>query len=158
MNQNIFKYEIKDLLSKKIFGISLIIAGINCLFSKTSVAISFGITIIFVGLIFVLNRGFEIDKSKHKLREFISFFGLKYGLWSDYQQPQYISVFKMKVTNRRGNKTLSVINVNLFDSNDRSKTVYQTGSKEDAFTIATFLKETLDVKVLDATTNESKWV
>ncbi len=158
MNQNIFKYEIKDLLSKKIFGISLIIFGIICLFSNATKSISLGITIIFIGLIFIVNRGFEINKSKYKLREFISFFGLKYGLWFDYNMPQYISVFKMKVTDRRGNKSSSVINVNLFDLDNRSQTVYQTGSIEDAFEIANFFKEVLNINVLDATTKESKWI
>ena len=42
--------------------------------------------------------------------------------------------------------------------NKQHMTVCQTGDLEVAFEIAKFFRETLNINVLDATTNESKWL
>ena len=92
-----------DLFGKKIFGFSLFIFGIGSLFYNNSKVIPFGIVTILLGCSFISYRGLEINLEKKVMREFVSFLGIKFGSWIDYKDPEYISVFTMKFTNRRGN-------------------------------------------------------
>jgi hypothetical protein len=150
-------YSKDDLISKKVFGISLTIFGICYLFSKTASSISIGITSIYISILITSIRGIEINTKENKLREFISFFGIKLGGWKDFNNPEYISVFTAKYYDEDGSKN-EILNINLFFENKQHITVYQTGDLEVAFEIAKFFKETLNINVLDATTNESKWL
>jgi hypothetical protein len=150
-------YSKDDLISKKVFGISLLIFGICYLFSKTVSSISIGITSIYIGILITLIRGIEINPEENKLREFISFFGIKLGGWKNFKKPEYISVFKAKYYDGDGSKN-EILNINLFFEKNEHLTVYQTGDMEEAFKIADFFKEVLNVNILDATSSESKWL
>lgn len=150
-------YSKNDLISKKVFGISLAIFGICYLFSKTASSISIGITSIYISIVITSIRGIEINTKENKLREFISFFGIKLGGWKDFKNPEYISVFTAMYYDDEGSKN-EILNVNLFFENNQHMTVCQTGDLEFAFEIAKFFRETLNINVLDATTNESKWL
>lgn len=150
-------YAKEELFSKNFFGASLMIFGICYLFSKTASSISIGITSIYIGFFVVSNMGIDINPEEKKLREFISFFGIKLGGWKNFKTPEYVSVFKAKFIDEDGTKN-EIINVNLFFKNKQHMTVYQTGNLKVAFEIANFLKETLNINVFDATTNENKWL
>lgn len=149
-----YKY---SLTAKRVFGVSLLIYGICCLFSKTVRSISIAIVSIYFGMLVTSIRGIEINKKENKLREFISFFGIKLGWWRQFNNPEYISVFKAMYYDEDGSKN-EILNVNLFFEDKKHMTVYQTGNLEDAFEIANFFKETFNINVLDASTNESKWL
>jgi hypothetical protein len=150
-------YSKDDLISKKVFGISLLVFGICYLFSKNSSSIGIGIASIYIGILITSIRGIEINPEEKKLREFISFFGIKLGSWKNFKTPEYISVFTAKYYDDDGSKN-EILNINLFFENSQHMTVYQTGDVEVAFEIANFFKETLNINVLDATKNESKWL
>ncbi len=145
------------MFSKKIFGLSLIIFGISTFFSKNHSAISFGICIIYFGLLVSSVKGIEIDTETNKIREFISIYGIKLGSWKIAKKPEYVSVFTAMYYDDEGSKN-EILNVNLFLENKHHITVYQTGDMELAFEIANFFKEVLNINVLDATKNESKWI
>ena len=147
-----------SLIGKKIVGISLLIFGVSCLFSNITLTFSLGITIFFVGIILISQRGIEINLEKRKIREFVYLLSFKFGYWIDFSEPEYISVFKMKFTDRRGNKTSQILKVNLFYKKNSHITVCETGDLDHALEIATYLKAILNVDILDATENESKWI
>ena len=148
----------EDLLSKKIFGISLIIFGFVSIFYGKSKSVSIAIVTIFLGCSFISYRGLEIDPEKKIVREFVSFLGIKLGSWVTFENPDYVSVFKMKFTDRRGNKTGEILKINLFFPDNKHLTLYETGNLEEAFEVANFIKSTLNINVLDATNNESNWI
>ncbi|WP_395052885.1 hypothetical protein [Flavobacterium sp.] len=83
---------------------------------------------------------------------------MKFGSWIAFENPAYVSVFKMKFTDKRGNKTGEIIKINLFYSDNKHLTIYETGNLIEAFSVANYVKEILNIKVLDATSNESKWL
>lgn len=150
-------YYSNDLIGKKVFGSSLVFFGICCLFFKNATSFSFGITSIYIGMLTISVSGIDINPKEEKLREFISFFGVKLGSWKSFKNPDYISVFKAMYYDDDGSKN-DFINVNLFFKNNRHMTVYQTGDTEAAFEIAAFFKESLNINILDATLNEPKWL
>lgn len=92
------------------------------------------------------------------IREFVSFLGIKLGSWVEIKNPDYVSVFNMKFTDKRGNKTGEIIKINLFYPDNKHLTIYETGNLIEAFSVANYVKEILNIKVLDATSNESKWL
>lgn len=148
----------EDLLSKKIFGVSLITFGLSLLYYGNFKLISIGIVSFLLGCSFISYRGLEIDPEKKIVREFVSFLGIKLGSWIAFEDPDYVSVFKMKFTNKRGNKISEIIKINLFYRNNKYLTIYETGNVAEAFKVANFIKATLNINVLDATNNESEWV
>ena len=147
-----------SLIGKKIFGVSLLIFGITCFFSNNSISFSLGITIFIFGIILISQRGIEINLEKRKLREFVYFLSFKFGYWIDISEPEYISVFKMEFTNRRGYKTSEILKINLFYKKTSHVTVCETGDLDHALEIATYLKSVFNVDILDATESESKWI
>lgn len=146
-----------DLISKKVFGISLLIFGVCYLYSEYTSSIAIGITCIYIALLVISNGGIDIDIKEEKFREFISFFGIKLGSWKKFKNPEYISVFTAKYYDDEGRKN-ETLNINLFFENNKHITICQIGDLETAFEIANFFKETLHIKILDATTSESKWL
>jgi hypothetical protein len=150
-------YYVNNLLGKKVFGSSIFFLGFYCLFFLNAASISFGITCIYVGLLILPVRGIDISIKEEKLKEFVSFFGIKLGTWKNIKNPDYISVFKASYYDEDGSKN-DFINVNLFFKNNRHMTVYQTGNPKSAFEIAAFFKESLKIEILDATLKESKWL
>ena len=116
------------------------------------------------GFYFFLSQGIEINFDKKKYRNFISLFHLDYGKWEDLPEIDYISVFKTEQTTKvwvssaSANITDTVIRINLFHSNNQKIEAYETQNIDDAFKKAKQIATILDIDILDATEQESKWL
>ncbi|HUH26322.1 MAG TPA: hypothetical protein VLY87_06820, partial [Flavobacterium sp.] len=98
------------------------------------------IMIILIG--FLIEQGIEINKELSYYRVYKLFFGFKYGKWKPLPNISYISLYKAKRIQKTNMgramdyKYSNVYEVNLFDSNSHSTTLFETDIE--------FLKETKD--------------
>lgn len=160
MNTIIYLKEVPFV--KKFFGIVLIVLGLGIFISKNMFV---GIMLIGIGLNIVSTEGSEINLTDKTYRTLKSVFGIHFGKWKPCPEFEYISVFKTKESiqiNSLGATMATVKNdiimLNLFYARNKHITFYKTEDKNDAFKVAEHFKLALDIAILDATENESKWL
>ena len=117
-----------------------------------------GIFIIFLGLYLVTAEGIEIDLDNKSYRIVYRILGADIGFWKDLPPMVYVSVFETRVNQTIGGKSFSstatatvsskVAMINLFDADNRPKTLYMTKNKEAAIVIAKKLGEAYGVEVV----------
>lgn len=110
-----------------------------------------------------IRNGIELDLSHHKYRRFHSFLSYRFGKWLPLPQGTYISLFKTeqilaKNSPMRKESYQIVYKVNFFDNSGNHINFITTKDLNDARNYANELKTILNIKLLDATTNEYKWV
>ena len=154
------RYVKKIPLMKLIFGFVLICFGIHlAIFNGLS-----GLILSGIGVFLVLTDGSEINLATKKYREFYSIFGIDFGKWKDLPTIEYVSVFKTKENKRlqsmgaSANFSTPIIKINLFYNRNKKIEAYKTEHPEDAFEVAKHISEALNVKILDATERDSKWI
>ena len=124
----------------------------------------FGAIFGFIGLNLLSTEGTEINFIDKKYRILKSFLGIHMGTWKPCPAFEYVSVFKttenktVRVITAETTIGSDVILLNLFYQNNKYLTFYKTRDKEDALKVAHHFKLIFDIDILDATTNESKWV
>ena len=158
---NIITYTKEIPVFKRFFGIALLLLGLVMLFITGSL-----FTIILVVIGFGINNaeGTDLNLSNKTIRPFQSYFGIKFGQWKPMPEFEYVSVFKTKenqtvrVITAESTQTNDVILVNLFYNRNKHITCYKTTQKEKAFEVAKHFKLALDIDILDATTQEKKWL
>ena len=147
---------------KKILAIALIITGFG-IFIVDNIFV--GLMILLIGLNLISTEGFEINLDNKTYRNVKSLFGLNFGKWKPCPKFEYVSVFKTKEStqvNAYGAEMArfksEIIMLNLFYKGNKHITFYKTDNKTDAFKVAEHFKLALDVAVLDATENQTKWL
>lgn len=146
---------------KRIFGFAIIFFG---LVATVAGSIVFGIIFISLGSGMMLTEGSQINLTTKTFRTIKSIFGLTFGKWQPYPEFEYISVFKTKesqtvtVVTASATSTSDIIVLNLFYNRNKHFTIYKTNNIDDAFKVAQHLKIALQIDVLDATTNEKRWL
>ena len=110
-----------------------------------------------------IRNGIELDLSNRKYRRFYSFLSYRSGKWQPLPQGKYISLFKTerilaKNSPLRKESYQSVYKVNFFDSIGNHINFITTKDSNDARNYANELKIILNLPLLDATSNEYKWV
>lgn len=110
-----------------------------------------------------IRNGIELDLSNRKYRCFYSFLSYRSGKWQPLPQGKYISLFKTeqilaKNSPLRKESYQSVYKVNFFDSIGNHINFITTKDSNDARNYANELKIILNLPLLDATSNEYKWV
>ena len=153
---------VQDILPmKKVLSLVLIVASPFIFLANIFVGVfAFGI-----GLNMITTDGSQIDLENKKYRSIKSVFGFKFGSWKSLPAFEYVSVFKTQESTdvnafgaTMGIFKSDIILLNLFYKGNKHITFYKTDSKEDAFKVADHFKLALDVDILDATTNEKKWL
>lgn len=147
-------------IMKLIFGFVLICFGIHgAIFNNV-----FSLILSGIGVFLALTQGSEINIEARRYREFYSLFGIDFGRWKDLPQLEYVSVFKTKENSRvqamagSANFSNPIIKLNLFYNTNQKIEAYKTEDIEDAFKVAKYLAECLNIDILDATEQESKWI
>ncbi len=117
-----------------------------------------------IGVFLMLREGSEIDLMSKTYREIYYVMGLKFGKWKDLPDIEYISVFKTMESKRvqamGASTTFSneIYKLNLFYNRNQKIEAYRTDEINDAFENAKYLSQVLNIKILDATERESKWL
>lgn len=150
------------ILMKKILAISLILSGIGIFLFENIYA---GLFLFLLGLNFIVTEGTEIDLESKTYRTVKSFLGKNFGKWQPCPEFEYVSVFKtLEATTVRAYGAdmatfkNDIILLNLFYNRNKNFTIMKTTDKNEAFKVAEHLKIALDIDILDATTNEKKWL
>ena len=146
---------------EKIFGTFIAIAGFFTIFSTSIV---FGSMFFAIGINLILSEGSQINLDNKTFRTIKSIFGIHIGIWKPCPEFEYLSVFKTKenqtvnVMSATTTFTNQIILINLFYKQNKHITFYKTNDKTDAFKVAEHIKYALEIDILDATENESKWL
>lgn len=146
---------------KQFFGIILTFFAIILLIYGEFL---FGGILCAFSLFFLRKDGSEINLRNSTYRTFVSFLGFKRGKWKILPKINYISVFKttetttLRALSAETNVTQDIIKLNLFYGKNQRITAYVTTKKDDAFTKAREIAKILNIKILDATERESKWI
>lgn len=158
---NVITYVKEVPMMKNIFGFVLLLLG-TAIFIYYNFL--FGLIFMTIGLNMIATDGSEINLENKTFRTIKSIFGVKIGSWKPCPKFEYISVFKTKenqtinVISASTTFTNDVIHLNLFYNRNKHITFYKTENKEDAFKVAEHFKLALDIDILDATENETKWL
>ncbi|KGO92808.1 hypothetical protein Q767_15285 [Flavobacterium enshiense DK69] len=147
---------------KKILAIALIFAGFG-IFVMSNIFV--GLMILIIGLNLISTEGAEINLTDKTFRNIKSIFGLKFGKWKPCPEFEYVSVFKAKESTQisaygatMGTFKTDIIMLNVFYKGNKHITFYKTDDKNDAFEVAEHFKLALDIDILDATTDEKRWL
>jgi len=158
---NIITYLKPVPIFKRIFGILLCILSFAVIFT---ISILFGLFIMAFGVYLASTEGSQINLDHKTYRTIWSLFAIHLGKWKRIPEFEYISVFKTKQkqkVNSLGASTSftdEVILVNLFYNRNKHHTFYRTFEAEDAFKVAQHFKLALNLRILDATEKEKKWL
>lgn len=158
------KYKYKEPI--KIFNFVRVISILFSIISIIFIQIPFGIFILLVTFVsYFITFGFEINTSKNKYRKALSIFGLFIGIWKKLPQVEYVSIVGIYITGRvipgsmleRGTG-VKEYNINLIvDDNIRYINII-TLEENEAFKVGIEIGDALDLKVLDYTSSEEKWL
>ncbi|RYH76047.1 hypothetical protein EVU94_03560 [Flavobacteriaceae bacterium 144Ye] len=159
MNKKI-KYIRKAPIMKLVLGVTLFCFGIyGFIFNNY-----FNLILSGIGVFLMLREGSEINLANKTYRQLYSAMGIDIGKWKPLPDIEYVSVFKTKENKRVQGMGASavwenqIIKLNLFYNSNKKIEAYITTDKDDAFEVAKHLAEVLQIDILDATENESKWL
>ncbi|OUR91630.1 hypothetical protein A9Q87_10010 [Flavobacteriales bacterium 34_180_T64] len=159
MNTKI-RYIKKVPIMKLIFGFVLFCFGIHgAIFNNV-----FNLVLSGIGVFLMLAQGSEIDLKTKRYRELYTVLGIDLGKWKNLPVIEYISVFatsessKVQAMGASANFKNKIIKLNLFYNTNKKIEAYRTEDVSDAFNVAKHFSEVLNIDILDATEQESKWL
>lgn len=160
----------KSVEIKKRFNITLflIFSFELALFYAVSYVLG-GISILLTIGILLIKSGIEIDLDNERMRDYVSIFGIELGTWTNIPKLKYISIVRVKlkrksfkfsaVTFGQSSSNKSMFNVNLITEDKRKRYIkVLSAEKEESITTAIKIAELLELKVLDYTSFEKKWI
>jgi hypothetical protein len=143
-----------------------LILGVVFLFSKmyTEAAI-FGS----IGLAFSISyTGFSIDAEKRLIRQYDRFLWVYIGNWRPFPTPLYVTVVRIRLSDRRINpiplpmpdqgKSARTYKMNLVVDGEERYISLTHGSRMEMLTEGVKIAKLLNIKVLDHTTSEKRWL
>ena len=148
-------------LFKRFFGTITIFVALYIILFQSML---FGFFMMSFGVYLTSTEGSQMNLEDNTYRNIWSLFSIHIGNWKPNPNFEYISVFKgrqkQRVNSLGASTTFSdeVFLVNLFYERNRHKTFYRTFDKEKAFEVARQIRTAMDLKILDATEREQKWV
>lgn len=160
MNKTTLQHLRKVPTMKLVFGVVLFCLGIYGALTNNI----FNLVLSGIGVFLMQREGSQIDLASKRYREIRSFMGVTIGKWKDLPNVEYVSVFKTKENKRvqgmgaSSNFSNQVYKLNLFYNRNRKIEAYITDDINDAFDNAKYLAQVLNIKILDATQRESKWL
>ncbi len=145
---------------KVIFAIFLSLLSLYLFYSGTL----FGVVLLGVALKLMVVEGFELDLAKKKYRKIYWLLGLCIGSWKQLPVIEYVSVFKTvkksraRVITAEANLGTQVYKVNLFYEGNKHIEVYIAEESEKSFKVAKHIAAELNTPILDATSQDKKWI
>ncbi|MEW5677239.1 hypothetical protein ABGT15_13070 [Flavobacterium enshiense] len=114
---------------------------------------------IIVGLYLISTDGIELDFNENQYRQVFSIAGSNFGIWKDFPNIDYITIFKTTITQTIGGKTFGstatatmsdkMVLINLFAENKKPTTLYMTKNPEMAIEIAKKFHEFYNIEVIN---------
>lgn len=127
-------------------------------------------SLVILAIIFLLfaflqfyKKGIEFDLTNHKFRIFNSFISIKYGSWKNFKQFEHVGVYK-KIKYKESfvlnapPQSFDGFQIILHDVNSSVYPIYFFENKEIILSKGIQISNYLNIPLLDATTNEYKWV
>ena len=113
-------------------------------------------------------QGVIIDETRHQYLKYDRFLKIRIGAWKPLSDPSYVTVVRINLSNRRigpapmvmpeGQKEAKAYKVNLVVEGDERYVSICRGPLEKMTREALRLGEHLQIRVLDYTTHEKKWI
>lgn len=160
MNNTTLQHLRKVPTMKLIFGVVLFCLGLIGAVTNNV----FNLVLSGIGVFLIQREGSQIDLASKQYREIRSIMGIIIGKWKNLPDIEYVSVFKTNENKRvqaMGASTKfsnQVYKLNLFYNRNRKIEAYITNDVQDAFENAKYIAQVLNIKILDATERESKWL
>lgn len=116
-------------------------------------------------MIFVYQKGVEVDLSQRRYKYFTSFGPQELGAWIDAHNVEYVSVFSasyVSTATGMGAHTASVserlYEVNLITDKKQRINIGLTSDINEAFDTARRVAASWSLRIYDASTREAKWI
>lgn len=113
-------------------------------------------------------EGVTIDQKAQRYKKYDRFFRLKIGRWEKLPQPSYVTLVRINLNNQKNlaspiitpqaGKSTRAFKVNLVVEGDKRFIPICRGSIEKMTEEALKLGKALDLRVLDYTTHDKKWI
>lgn len=113
-------------------------------------------------------EGITIDQKAQRYKKYDRFFRLKIGRWEKLPQPSYVTLVRINLNNQKNlaspiitpqaGKSTRAFKVNLVVEGDKRFIPICRGSIEKMTEEALKLGKALDLRVLDYTTHDKKWI
>lgn len=126
------------------------------------------ISLVFGVLFTISYTGIRIDTVKQRYMKYDRFTKLRIGKWESLPKPSYVTLVRIKLSNVRSmaspmvtpepGKRSRSYKVNLVVEGDRRFIAVCRGPKEKMTQEALKLGRVMDLRVLDYTTHEKKWI
>lgn len=120
------------------------------------------------GLFAISFKGFQIDTAKGKIRHFDRFLWFYFGTWKHYPEPLYVTVVSIKLGSKRNapiafvipesGKAAQAYKMNLVVEGKQRYISLTRGSRSKLLEEAMKIGNLLDIRVLDYTSHDKKWL
>ncbi len=127
-----------------------------------------GISLVLGGLLAFSYQGVIIDPAKQEYNRYDRFLNFKIGGWKKFPKPSYVTIVRINLSSRRSapspivvpqdKKGARAFKVNLVVEGDERFIPVCRGSMEKMTSEALCLGKHLDIRVLDYTAHEKKWI
>ena len=122
-----------------------------------------------LGILFTISyTGISIDTAQQRYKKYDRFVKFKLGRWEALPKPSYVTLVRIKLSNARSmaspmvtpepGKRARSYKVNLVVEGDKRFIAICRGPREKMTQEALKLGRALDIRVLDYTTHEKKWI
>ena len=145
-----------------------LMALIGAVFLANSQYIGGGIALVLGGLFAFSYQGVIIDPERHEYMRYDRFLNFKIGGWKKYTTPSYVTIVRINLSSNRSTPSPIVVpqdkkgarafKVNLVVEGDERFIPVCRGSLDKMSVEALRLGKHLDLRVLDYTTHEKKWI
>lgn len=145
-----------------------LMALIGGAFLANGIYIGGGIALVLGGLSAFSYQGVIIDPEKQAYIRYDRFLNFKIGGWKKFSTPSYVTIVRINLSSRRSapspivvpqdKKGARAFKVNLVVEGDERFIPVCRGSRDQMTTEALRLGKHLDLRVLDYTTHEKKWI
>jgi hypothetical protein len=158
-----FKYERYNFrIFTLLFALMAIIFGVNYEF------IGMSISLVFAGLLAFSFQGIQIDPESQRYLQYDRFLWIRIGKWMSLSTPSYVTIVRINLSNRRtmaspmvlpeDKKGAKTYKVNLVVDGDERYVSICRGSLDLMVSEALRLGKHLNIRVLDYTSHEKKWI
>ncbi len=121
--------------------------------------------LILTGISYFISPGFEINTKKNRYHTALCIFGWYIGIWKKLPPIEYVTVVGIRITGiviippfiEKG-MNVKEFNINLIVDHPIRYINIISLDKKDALKVALEIGESLDLKVLDFTTPNEKWI
>ncbi|MDX1314868.1 MAG: hypothetical protein R3356_05145, partial [Eudoraea sp.] len=120
------------------------------------------------GLFAISFKGFKIDAVNKRIRHYDRFLWFYFGRWQYYPEPMYVTVVSIKLGAKRnapiafvvpeGGKASQAYKMNLVVDGKQRYIALTRGSRSKLIEEAMKIGELLDIRVLDYTCHDKKWL